>query len=156
MAKDVLDAHLGKRFPNLTLLDEHGAAVQLDKVRVGRTAVLFACCPSAESVRWMQELEARNWTPPAGYDRLIVLAMGFGERVFDGLVLRKAPSSFFVGVPLQDYLTAVRVALAFPRFRGHYLKGGYDVPNAKTRFRATSSARVLSRVQDRCGSLGLG
>jgi hypothetical protein len=48
------------------------------------------------------------------------------------------------------------VRLAFPRFRGHYLKGGYDVPNAKTRFRATSSARVLSRVQDRCGSLGLG
>jgi len=109
MATAALDAHVGLPFPNLTLLDKHGAAVQLDSVRVGRTALLFACCPAPESVTWLQEIEAQRWAPPPGYDRLVIVAMGFGEHVFDHLVTRKAPSAYFVGWPLQDYLAAVRV-----------------------------------------------
>jgi len=107
MAKTVLNAHIGQPFPDLTLLDKHGAAVHLATLRAGRTALLYVCCPSAESVAWMQELEAQNWAPPPGYDRLLIVAMGFGEPVFDRLVARKAPSAFFVGLPLQDYLAAV-------------------------------------------------
>jgi len=110
MARSVLDAHVGRSFPNLTLLDKHGAVVQLDTLRVGRTAVFLAGWPAAETVAWMQELEARKWEPPPGYDRLVIIAAGFGERKFDQLVTRKAPSAFFVGWPLEDYLTAVRTA----------------------------------------------
>lgn len=110
MAKTVLDAHVGLPFPNLTLLDKHGAAIRLDTLRVGRTAVLFAGGPASDAVAWLRELEAQKWTPPPGYDRLVIVAMGFGERTFDQLVTRKAPSAFFVGWPLEDYLTAVRVS----------------------------------------------
>ena len=109
-ARTVLDEHAGMPFPNLTLLDKHGAVVDLDALRHGRTAVLFACCPATESVAWLQELEAQHWAPPAGYERLVIIAAGFGEREFDQLVTRKAPAAFFVGWPLQDYLTAVRIA----------------------------------------------
>ena len=46
--------------------------------------------------------------------------------------------------------------LSFPRFRGHYLKGGYDVPNAKTKYGQTGTAGVLSGVQGWGCSPGLG
>jgi hypothetical protein len=104
-----LQAHLGLPFPNLTLLDKHGAVTRLNTLRAGRTAVLFACCPGDESVAWLRECEALRWAPPPGYDRLVVLTMGFGEDAFDALA-RKAPAVFFVGWPLEDYLAQVRVA----------------------------------------------
>ena len=50
----------------------------------------------------------------------------------------------------------VLLAMAFPRFRGHYLKGGYDVPDAKIKYGQTGTAGVLSGVQDRCRSACLG
>jgi hypothetical protein len=46
--------------------------------------------------------------------------------------------------------------VSFPRFRGHYPKGGYDVPNAKTEYRKTSAPGVLPGVQGGCSSARLG
>jgi hypothetical protein len=107
MARDVLDAHIGRPFPNLTLLDKHRRVVRLDQLRSGRLAVLLAGGPEADSVAWMRELQAEKWRPPRGYDRLVILASWFGNPSFDGLV-RKAPDCYLVGWPLADYLTSMR------------------------------------------------
>jgi len=107
MTKSVLDAHIGRPFPNLTLVDKHRRVIRLEQLRVGRVAVFLAGGPEPDTIKWMRELEAQKWAPPPGYDRLVIVTSWFGERAFDDLV-RGAPSSFLVGWPLEDYLTSVR------------------------------------------------
>ena len=48
-----------------------------------------------------------KWSPPPGYDRLIILASGFRGGPFNRLIGR-APHKYLVGWPLADYLTALR------------------------------------------------